>query len=64
MTNHVTLVYAVNMKLFNTVDIRYLKLPRDQQNRDTGKFEALAFYKALGKSNTVFTSVLTLVLWS
>ena len=27
--------------------------------RDTGKFEILAFYKALGKSNTVFTSALS-----
>ena len=29
--------------------------------RDSGKFKILAFYKALGKPNTVFTSVLTLV---
>ena len=29
--------------------------------RDSGKFKILALYKALGKPNTVFTSVLTLV---
>ena len=28
--------------------------------RDCGKFKILAFYKALGKPNTVFTSALTL----
>ena len=29
--------------------------------RDSGKFKILAFCKALGKPNTIFTSVLTLV---
>ena len=29
--------------------------------RDSGKFKILAFYQVLGKPNTVFTSVLTLV---
>ena len=29
--------------------------------RDSGKFKILAFYKALGKPNTIFTSVLTLI---
>ena len=29
--------------------------------RDSGKFKILAFYKALNKPNSVFTSVLTLV---
>ena len=28
--------------------------------RDNGNFKTLAFYKAFGKPNTVFTSVLTL----
>ena len=31
--------------------------------RDSGKFKILTFYKVLGKPNTVFSSVLTLVIF-
>ena len=40
------------------VDICYSEIVNVQDSR---KFKVLAFYKALDKSDTVFTSVLTLV---
>ena len=54
----------VNIK----VGIRYFELPRDQKKKvrdvcDDGKLKILAFYKALGKPNTTFTTGSTLVIF-
>ena len=57
------------MQITNVNTVEYLELPRDKQKSSRWwmftiskrKFKSLAFYKALGKLNTVFTFAMTLL---